>query len=170
MSDIELVTAWRRNDPKHAVDANAFWEKMGVLTPQEREARAGKLGVLAYRDGQLIAITSADIVWVEGVRQRFASIGALVDPQHWRKGLAARMTGRLRSILEVWSLENPDEKVMGYAAIVQGDFGERAEEPVWHDWGVDLTLVGYTPKDEQIRIHWFQHARVSRGAGKGDPG
>ena len=62
-------------------------------------------------------------------------------------------------MLERWSLEAPQEKVQGVAAVIQADnFEEMKRRPKWP--GSGLNLVGYTEEGQQIRVAWFDHARL----------
>lgn len=161
MPDLSIVTAWRRDDPKLKADAKAFWEAHGVVPAEEHEARANQLVAVCYRDGRTIAVTTADLVVLPGLRARFAMGRVSVDPAERRGSLGARMGGYMRTILEAWSAEHPEEDVKGFAGVITAaEFGDKQREPVWHDWGVDIVLAGYLPTGEQIRIGWFAHARV----------
>jgi hypothetical protein len=66
-----------------------------------------------------------------------------------------------RGQLERWSREFSGEQVMGMAAIIPaGAYKDARSEPIWLDGGLNLTLVGYLPGGEQLRVSWFRHARV----------
>jgi hypothetical protein len=61
-------------------------------------------------------------------------------------------------VLEPWSAAHPEERVAGIATIlVSPNYAEKQKRPVWEP---GLTLIGYTPQGQQIRVAWFDHARV----------
>lgn len=162
MPDLILKSAWRRNDEQAAADAIAFWEKHNLVTPpQERERRVSELGVVTYADGEVVAVATAELAILPGLRARFAVCRTAVHPEFRRQQLSARTFGHFRTLLEAWSADHPEEKVMGMAAVLQAaEYEEKQREPIWPDWGLFLTLVGYTPRNEQIRVAWFRHARI----------
>jgi hypothetical protein len=162
MPDVILKTAWRRNDPQLAADAQMFWEKHNLVpSTQDRQYRARELGVVAYCDGETAAVATGELAMMSGLRARFAVCRISVHPGLRRQQLSARTFGHFRTVLEAWSAEHPDEQVMGMSAIIQAaEYGEKQREPVWPDWGLFLTLAGYTPRGEQVRVAWFKHARV----------
>ena len=64
-----------------------------------------------------------------------------------------------RNVLERWSLEAPQEQVQGVAAVIQAaNIEEMKRLPKWPRSGLDL--VGYTQDGQQIRVAWFDHARL----------
>lgn len=161
MSDIVFKTAWRRNDPQQMEDAKEFWARLDLVQPAVRDERAKQIGVLAYLEDQVVAVTTAELVVLPGLRARFAVTQIAVVPDLRLKSIGLQTTGQFLTVLEAWSARHPEEKVMGMAAVIQADqWGDKKREPVWTDWGLDIALTGYTPRNEQIRIAWFRHARV----------
>ena len=162
MSDVVLKTAWMRDDPALEADARAVWETHNLVArAEDRAYRARELGVVAYCDGQTAAVATAELAMMSGLRARFAVCRVSVHPGLRRRQLSARTFGHLRTVLEAWSADHPQEKVMGMSAIIQAaEYDEKQRDPHWPDWGLFLTLAGYTPRNEQVRIAWFRHARV----------
>jgi hypothetical protein len=73
--------------------------------------------------------------------------------------LATELAGRCVEVLKAWSLDHPDEMLKGMAAVIQSpELSEKCRDPVWPRTG--LTVIGYTPRGEQIRLVWFDHARL----------
>jgi hypothetical protein len=64
MSDLSIVTAWRREDSQQGADAKAYWEKLGLVPAEER--------ALAYSEGTLVGASTAELIVLPGLRQRFA--------------------------------------------------------------------------------------------------
>ncbi|HYG25947.1 MAG TPA: hypothetical protein VD906_03490 [Caulobacteraceae bacterium] len=161
MSEMVLKTAWRRNDERQIEDAKAFWTGGNELAAHLHDQRAQQLGVLAYSGDRVVAAVTAELEMLPGLRARFAVFQVIVDPEFRRNAVARRIVGYFLSVLEAWSAENPQEEVMGIAAVIQAaEFKDWQREPVWPDWGLNLTLIGYTPRNQQIRVAWFRHARI----------
>ena len=161
MLNIQLVNAWMKDDWKIEADAKAFWEKLGLISAEERERRVKELCGAAYLDGVLVAVSTVTVSVVPQVRAKLGMYRCAVDPDHRRQDLAERISGYTRQVLEAWSVENPQEKLLGYGAIIQAaELMRKGLEPIWFDWGTDLVLCGYTQRGEQIRVGWFRHARL----------
>ena len=158
--DIALVTAWRRGDPKIAKDATAFWRRLGALPPSETpEARVKQLCVAAYMGEALIGVSTVVLTNVPLLRCRLGMFRCLVDPEQRQRQVARGLAVASRDALAVWSRDNPAEKIMGMATIVESPALEAfSKQPVWRASG--LTLVGYRPDGRQLRVVWFDHARL----------
>ena len=161
MAEITYATAWRRDDWKLESDAKGFWERLGLVSAEERERRAKELCSLAYADGQVIGVTTVTLNDYPPLRARFAFFRCAVAQEYRKHYLATYLTRHTLTTTEQWALENPQEKLLGYGAIIQApELMRKGLEPIWHDWGTDLVLAGYTQRGEQIRVGWFRHARL----------
>jgi len=161
MLEVQWVNAWLKDDWKVEADAKAFWEKLGLISAEERERRVKELCAAGYVDGKLAVVSTVTLNMVPQVRARMGMYRCAVDPEYRRQDLAERISGYTRRVLEMWSEENPQEKVLGYGAIIQApELMRKGLEPIWFDWGTDLVLCGYTQRGEQIRIGWFRHTKL----------
>ena len=152
--------AWQLDDPSIGRDAIAFWNRVGILPPGVRpEDRVGELVAVAYRNRAVIGVATAQLTHIKTLHGRFAAYRCAVDPAHRRQGLALALTIYARDLLEQWSLEHPEEKVLGLAAVVENpDLAVRLREPVWPT--LRLNLAHFLPDGRQLRVAWFAHARV----------
>lgn len=67
-------------------------------------------------------------------------------------GVVVPLTFAFRETLRQWSIENPAEKVAGYAAILTNHhYGARGV------LNAGLTLIDHTPEGHQIRVCWWDH-------------
>jgi hypothetical protein len=154
----DLRPAWRRDDAAIERDAIAFWNRLGILPNHARpEARAKELAAAAYQDSRLCGVATVNLARLEQLRGRFAFLRCAVDPEHRRSYAARALTKFSRDLLEAWSAENPQERVLGLAVVVQSaQLTRRQRCPVWVN--TQLNLVGHTDKGDQIRVSWFAHA------------
>jgi hypothetical protein len=161
MSEIQFFVAWGRDDWKYAADAKAFWEKLGLISAEERERRVSELCIMAYAEGQVIGLSTVTFAMVPQVRQRFAMYRCAVAPEYRKHDMATFLSTNTRTVMEAWSLDNPSEKVMGLGAIIQAaELRSKGLQPNWPDENLHLNLIGYTQRGEQVRIAWFRHARL----------
>ena len=159
-TDIYIRPAWRRDDAAIEADAIDFWTRLGIL-PQgvSPEQRAKELVVAAYRDGRLIAVTTAVLERIESLRGRFAVIRGAVDPDHRRTHVGIAIAIHARETLEAWAAAHPEEKIAGMAGVIENqDIAARLTEPYWPV--TRLGLVGHMPDGRQIRVAWFREGRV----------
>ncbi|WP_114951040.1 hypothetical protein [Sphingosinicella terrae] len=157
---LNLRPAWRLADPAIEADAIAFWHRLNLLPPRTgADERVRQLAAAAYRDGRLIAVATVYLEYFAQLRGNFAWYRCAVDPEHRRDLASTAITVFTRDVLERWSAENPEEAVLGLAAVIESRaLADRRRDPVWANTG--LNLVGHNVRGEQIRVAWFAHARV----------
>ncbi|HMJ93645.1 MAG TPA: hypothetical protein VK472_06065 [Allosphingosinicella sp.] len=161
--DLDLRPAWRLDDAVLEQDAIEFWKRMGILpTGVSVEERVRELAAGAYRDGRLVGVATAVIAPVEALRCKFAFYRCAVAEEERRSLASTALTVFTRDLIERWSAENPDEGVLGLAAIIESSaLQQRQRDPLWANSG--LNLVAFTSKGKQLRVAWFRHARVPVG-------
>ena len=157
---IEWRTAWLKKDPTIEADAKALWRRLSVLPGGvDPDLRAEELVSAAYAGDQLAAVSTAFVRPLEFLRQRFAMFRCVVAPEFRRHSVARKIAGHSRGVLEQWSYDHPEEAVMGMATVVQNaDIQAKSRGAIWRSSG--LALVGYSAEGEEIRVAWFDHARV----------
>lgn len=163
--DIVFEPAWQRKDPKQGEQAKAFWEAHNLLPAELRDWRAkNELVVLARLDGAVVGVSTANIEYQPPLRGRFAMYRCAVALEAQRHDLVTLLTVETYKILAAWSIENPNEQLLGIGTVIDGlALGDKARQPMWPDHDLNLNLVGYTDRGEQIRIAWFKHARADIG-------
>jgi len=160
---IQIVEAWRKNDPKLEAEAIAFWDRHQInpagTTPQ---ARAKELAAVAYDNGEVVALSTINVELFVQLRQKFAFIREAVAPSYRRNKVGGDLLIATRDIAERYSREHPEEKIAGAAAVYQvpgvGTYGSGRTSK--------LALVGYTDRNEQVRVMWFDHVQVPPNAPK----
>lgn len=161
--DVSFESVWQGKDSSQAAEAKAFWEAHGLLPPQLREQRALELVALARDGDTVVGVSTANIDYQPPLRGRFAMFRCAVAPEAPREALSLQLAAETFRILHDWSVENPGEHVLGIMTVLEGgEFGDIARRPIWSDSdeGLQLNLVGYMPDGQQIRVAWFEHARV----------
>lgn len=158
--DFELRPAWRRDDPRIAADAIAFWSRLGILPPDvSPEERARELSAVAYKDGRIVGVHTVVLARLEMVRARLAMLRSAVDPDFRRTHVSFALSLMTRDILETWSADHPEERLAGLGAIIEGpNLFARARQPFWP--ATRLGIVGYLPDGRQVRVSWFEDFRL----------
>lgn len=148
---------WRRNDPQARADAIAFWERTGVLPGDVPPAqRADELVTVAYKDGEVAAVSTATLGRVDHLRARFAIMRGATDPAFRRSRAQTAMAGVNRETLAAWARAHPAERVAGLVAAMHADeWGDLTRRPYWPE--SQLALAGYNADGSQLRLRWFDH-------------
>jgi hypothetical protein len=160
----KIVTAWRKNDTAIRTKAMALWNRLGVLPSETSlEERADQLSAAAFDGDTLVGVGTIALGELPQLRRRFGFFRCLVTPEHRQRHLARRLGIHAIQVLAEWSRNNPQEKVLGLAAIIENPkLEETSKLPVWSAPEVKngLVLIGHTPRGNQIRLSWFEHARL----------
>jgi len=161
---IKMVPAWQRDDGKIVKDATDFWLKLHALPADvTAERRARELCAAAYVGDELIGVSTMELRQSPNLRCRLGFFRCLVSPAQNHRRIAIRLTIYSRELLERWSRENPGEKVLGMATILENpNFDLLGRRPIWRAGGGEFWLIGYTPKGSQIRLTWFDRVRLER--------
>ena len=153
---IEVV--WRGLDPELSNRLVDFWVGHGVLgEAAARQRLAEVICVLFDRDGEIAGVNSA-----------YAAQAPLVGRSFWiyRRFLASAadaeaerlMIKAARDVLARQFSGAPDEP-LGFCVLIQDRLTmERYPEAEWADVG--MLFAGYTPEGVQVRIGYFEGARI----------
>jgi hypothetical protein len=161
MSEITFRAVWRRNDAEIVRDAKQFWRGLGLaMSEEEADERARELCAVAYEGDKLVAVSTAMPYFYPRLRSRLAFYRSMVAPEFRRRNLASRLCVYSRDLLAGWSIEHPEEKLMGLLIVFESDqFKGHRNAPVAVQLGLQLYLVGYKG-DDHIRVVWFDYATV----------
>lgn len=165
VSEISVRPAWKLGDAELIADTKSFWQRWTRLESSEIDRRVSELCAAAYLDGGVVGVSTAYFEGLEILRGRFAMFRCMIEPGRDQTGIASRLAMLSREQLERWSLANPNERILGMAAVIPvGMYRERWREPVWADEGLNLNLVSYLRSGEQVRVSWFGHARIGEAS------
>ena len=128
----DVRPAWRRDDPEIAADAIGFWSRLGLLPKDVAPGqRAQELVAAAYKDGRLVAVSTAHIETIDFLGARMAVIRGATDPDYRRSHAQLALAAPSRRALEEWALANPDERCAGGIVFVDpAEWGDFARLPV----------------------------------------
>lgn len=161
MSDIIFKAAWRLDDLQITSDAIALWESLAAMPAGTSPAdRVSEIVVCAYDGDRLAGLATTTIELHRPTRRKFAFYRTLVSPDSRQQGLMHQLGAQAHAILLAWALEHPDESLAGLATVRQKNFlnDPRRGKPV--SPGLGSMLVGFTPRDQPVRLKWFPHIRV----------
>ncbi len=161
-SAVDIRSVWRLRAAGIERDVIDFWQRNNMLPAKASlEDRLGQLCACAYDGGQLIGLATAHIRDVDFLRARLAMFRCSVDKGARQKRLATALSLYAFDVLERWSLDHPEEQLMGVGAVIQSRaLVEHDNRAVWPD--TKLTFVGYTNDGHQFRVRWFAHGTIPK--------
>lgn len=156
MTEFTYVTGWQKNDPGIEQDVFAAWKANNILPAGiDPKKRVKEVCVVAYHGDDIAGISTVEIGYYQPLRQVLAQFRAFTLPAYGRQEIARHLALHCRDTLCQWSLDHPEEKLAGMMAIYQAS--GMGHTPVGFS---GLTLIGYTERNQQIRVVWFDHARI----------
>ncbi len=163
---IVFRSLWGLDDPKARQDAKNFWLREGV-TPEFIDLRINELCAIAYDGDDPVAVATAQIAYAASLRNKFFRYRCMVASHFRQRDMAWRISSYAFKQLQDWSLQHPEEKILGLMLYIETDkFAVPQREPVREHLGMTLNFVGYSPKGQQVRIVWFDHAKLEDDAAK----
>jgi hypothetical protein len=158
--NVTLKTVWRARDAAIERDVLAYWDREKALPPDaDPAARLRELCVVANDGPSVVGSVEAHLHYVDFLCARLASLRLFVARSHRRGQVANTITLEAQHILERWSFEHPEEKLMGCGGATQAkNVGDWLRAAVLQPTG--FALVNYNEKGEQFRLAWFKHATI----------
>jgi hypothetical protein len=161
---LEIRPAWRRRDPDLARDALGFWRRFDLLPRGAMiEERLKGLCAVAYKAGEVAAVSCAFLELNAQLRARLAMYRCAIAPQHRRSVVLGEITEASRLILLDWARAHPGEQVKGMGTVTETPLNMLGA-PIWRHKDLRLVLVGWTSEGYPIRVAWFPGVRVEPGA------
>lgn len=165
--EVSFASAWRLHDLKIEKDAQDLWRGLKMIPEAEIQQRLKQLCAAAYVDGELVAIATAEPIFLSHLR--FLHYRCAVSPTYRRHEMAWRLTAFAHDLLEQWSLANPQEKISGLLATMEArEFSGHLGAPILPKHGLNLVFIGHKPTGEQLRAMWFKHANVEERVRRAD--
>jgi hypothetical protein len=165
--NLDYQFVWRSATAGMRADAKALWTRLGILpSGVDADKRADELCAVAYQGTELVGVSTAGIARIESLRQKFAMVRVLVIPRFRSYLMSWKLSGIAYDGLQAWSQSNPHEQVMGMGSVIENEgVNAMRSPPFWPLRPGDpprsgSVLIGYTDKNEQVRVAWFDHAIV----------
>lgn len=163
MANLELRTAWKKDDPALKRDAEAVWDTLNAVFPREREDRLKELTAVAYDADKPVGVCTARPIEYKVLRTRIFFLRANILPGARHDDVFLHLLSAAKSVLEPWAQANPEERLKGILAMFDGDaYDALYPEPVLRRLDFELVLTGYTDEGRQIRVLWFDDAKLAK--------
>lgn len=158
---ITFVPTWAGQNADLHPRVRDFWARHHLLPARVDPAeRLAQLCAVAIVDDEIAGVSTAAPARLEFLRRNFAVYRSSVAPDRRLGHVARWLTVYSRDLLQTWSAGRPDLDLAGLAAFIESpQLAPKAREPLWPH--TRLNLVAYTGEGVQIRVAWFDHARVA---------
>ena len=163
MADIERRIAWKRDDPALRHDAQTGWDALNAVFPREREDRLKELVAVAYDAGKPVGTCTARAIEYKVLRTHVFYLRATIQPGPQHNDIFLHLLSAAKAALESWAGAHPDERLKGILVMFDNDgFDTLYPEPVLRRLDFELILTGYTDEGRQIRVLWFDDAKLAK--------
>jgi len=163
MADIECRVAWKADDPALGRDTEAVWDVLGAVYPRERGERLKELVAVAYDGEQAVGACTARAIEYKVLRAHVFYFRPAILPGPHHDEVLFRLLSAAKNVLQPWARAHPGERLRGILLMFESDaFDALYPEPVLRRGDVELVLTGYTDEGRQIRVLWFDDARLEK--------
>jgi hypothetical protein len=119
--------------------------------------RAKEICVAAYEGKNLVGVSTATIEPMPHVRQKMVFFRLFVVPEHRHREIVIPLGVAVHEAAEKYALAHPELNLGGTAAIVA--VPGIMNKPISR---ANLFLVGYSPRNEPLILHWFDHFKFPK--------
>lgn len=163
MANLELRAVWQTDDSAVARDVAMLWDELAVVFPKDRAARLKELVAIAYDGGKIVGACTARSIDYKVLRTPVFYLRPTILPGAQHDDVLIRLLSAAKHVLQPCAQAHPDERAKGILVMFDSDaFDALYSEPVLRRQDVELILTGYTDAGHQIRVQWFDDARLEK--------
>ena len=157
----ELIEeAWQKSDQRLESDVGDYWQENDILPEGTSiEARLEQLVAVAHVGAELAGMTTAVIVKYSPLRTKFVYLRIMVLPEFRLNYLQIRLSIESKRIMAAYAKRNLSQGISGMMTVRQADY-QATRKTAPRTPATQSTLIGYTKRNEQRRINWFDHVRM----------
>ena len=163
--DISFEVVWERVTPKLVEEVGDFWaaEGAGVGNPQEMEARAQQLMILARNeDKKIVAVSSAECLHVPRLmNNKFYYFRCFIASHRRREGLTMELSHKAREYMHPLFLSGECTEAKGfYYSLESKELEASWLEAIRIAGGVEHSFIGTDEKQRRLYVGWFDGATI----------
>lgn len=164
MANIEARAVWQNADPDTARDVEALWGELGAVFPRDRADRLKELAAVAHDETRkLVGACTARLIDYKVLRAHVFHFRPAIAPGAHHDETLLSLLSAAKAALQPWAQARPGERVKGILVMFDTDaYDGLYAEPVLRRQGIELVLTGYTDGGRQIRVAWFDDARLEK--------
>jgi hypothetical protein len=164
MTKLELRAVWQKDDPIVARDVETLWDELKAVFPRERADRLKELVAVAYDENhKIVGACTARTIEYKVLRTHIFHLRPAILPGSQHDEVLLHLLSAAKAALQPWARARPGERLKGILVMFDSDaYDALAPEPILRRADVDLVLTGYTDGGRQIRVLWFDDARLEK--------
>jgi len=157
---VEIIPVWKRVDEQLQAELARYWIENGAMTDAGRAAeRAPEVACIARSEGRIVGVTTAYPRIVPVLRQPMYYLRMHVAPAARNEGLSIPFV--VDSFAEIEKQELAKDKLLCLGVILQLQNERLAahyNEAYW--WQSKFVFAGYSRDNQQLRVRYFEGARL----------
>jgi hypothetical protein len=163
MGSIEVRTVWQADDPAVARDVESLWEQCAAVFPKDRADRLREIVAAAYVDGTIAGACTARAIDYKVLRAQVLHIRPAILRGAQHDEVLLQLLSAAKNTLQPWAGARASDRLKGILVIFDSDAYEGLyPEPIIRRQDIELVLTGCTDEGRQIRIAWFDDARLEK--------
>ncbi len=157
----DVTPVWKQVTPELKAELLAFWkENRAIGDPARAEARADEVVCIARgADGALCAVSTAVIRILPRLRQPMYYYRLFFSKTVRGQGQVIPFYNKAREVLQAYNASLPQPESLGVLLELESRYLDayykRAYVPE-----ADSTFIGYSPRGLQLRVSYFEGARL----------
>lgn len=163
---MEICTVWQTDDSAVARDVETLWNERAAVFPRDRPERLKELVAVAYDENRkTIGACTARAIEYKVLRARVFHLRPVIAPGAQHDETLLRLLSATKDALQPWAEARSGERLKGILVMFDSDaYDALYSEPVLCRPDFNLVLTGYTDTGHQIRMLWFDNARLEKQA------
>ncbi len=163
MTNLDLRTVWQTDDPAVASDVVTLWSELAAVFPKDRADRLKELVAVAYDGDKIVGACTARSIDYRVLRTNVFYVRPVILPSQQHDEVLIGLLSAAKRVLQPWAQTHPGERAKGILVMFDSDaFDALTLEPILRRADVELVLTGYTDVGRQIRVQWFDAARLEK--------
>jgi hypothetical protein len=163
VASIEVRTVWQVNNAAVAREVESLWEELSAVYSRDRAERLKELVAAAYVDGEVAGALTARPIDYKVLRAQVFHLRPVLRPDAHHDEVLFQLLSAAKSVLQPWARADSGGRMKGLLVMFDSDaYDGLYAEPVIRRSGVELVLTGCTDEGRQIRMLWFDDARLEK--------
>lgn len=156
-----MVPVWKQVTPEIKAEVLAFWERNHAIGNRERaQQRADEVVCLARGDGgELCAVSTAVIRVLPRLQQPMYYYRLYLARSVRGQGQVIPFYNKAREILQAYNAGLPEPESLGVLLELESRYLDAYYKQA-HVSEADSTFIGYSPRGLQLRVSYFEGARL----------
>lgn len=158
---VEFIAVWGQVTPELQAELVGFWTRHKAIEDAGIAAARVRQAVCIARDGEgeIVAVGTAFLKVLQRLRQPVYYFRQFFAPGFRGKGQAIPFFNHARQVLQAHNAALPSPESLG--VLVELENGMLASRyTLAHVAAGDSTFIGYSPRGLQLRVSYFEGARL----------